>query len=590
MNARTIAFILALTACGGAPSSTNVPGDKNASQGPGGSAGSTLIQTQNDDAAVDEAGKAYVDLIVQISPEQATTLGIHTRDTELDDRSREANDRIMGMEEAMLEGLEKRFHDAHLSPEKRTDLAILVGALRVDLKTRQVVIPLERQPDMYASPLNAIFMMTARDYAPAAERAKNVLARMEKIPAHLANAKLNITHPPKVWTQVAIEKSASAKDFFSAQRPFLTKALPADQKKIDDAIKAATAAFADFKTFLEKSVLPRSDGKFAAGKEYFEFLLQNDAFLTENSDEVLTIGKRLFAETNQKMDEVAKRIDPKAKGWPEVVKVLKGKHPKAAELLTTYRKEVARARQFCVEKDIVAMPPGDDLDVIDTPEFQRTTITAAYDQPPPFDKTTKGFFFVTPVDTKLSPAKQEEMLRESDFGDIVDTSTHEAYPGHHLQQSFSRLHPSLIRKVTGPAIFAEGWALYSEELMAELGYYTDAERLLQLEWTLVRAARVIIDVGLHTKDMTFDDALKILTDQVHLERELALSEIKRYTLTPTQPLSYLIGREMIFKMRERYKAEHPNDFTLKKFHTELLTRGTVAPGLLANEIFTPKRP
>ena len=130
--------------------------------------------------------------------------------------------------------------------------------------------------------------------------------------------------------------------------------------------------------------------------------------------------------------------------------------------------------------------------------FQRTTVTAAYDQPPPFSSNTKGLFFVTPVDPKMTKAQKEQMLRENDWGDIVDTVVHEAYPGHHLQLSFARLHPSPIRKATGPSIFSEGWALYSEELMAELGYYKDEERLMQLVWTLVRAARVMIDVGLHT--------------------------------------------------------------------------------------------
>ena len=142
-----------------------------------------------------------------------------------------------------------------------------------------------------------------------------------------------------------------------------------------------------------------------------------------------------------------------------------------------------------------------------------------------------------------------------------------------------------MRKVLDHAILSEGWALYSEELMAELGYYTDEERLLQLEWTLVRAARIVIDVGLHVSGMTFDQAVKMLTDEVHLERQLALSEVKRYTMTPTQPLAYLTGRQMIFQMRERYKQREGANYSLKKFHTDVLTRATVPPSLMAREIF-----
>jgi uncharacterized protein (DUF885 family) len=179
------------------------------------------------------------------------------------------------------------------------------------------------------------------------------------------------------------------------------------------------------------------------------------------------------------------------------------------------------------------------------------------------------------------------MLRENDHGDQVDTVVHEAYPGHHLQLSFARTHPSLVRKAISPSIFAEGWALYSEELLNELGYYTDEERLAQLQWTLVRAARVVIDVGLHTQGMTFGEAMKILTGRVHLEHELALSEVRRYTADPTQPLTYLVGREMIFKLRDKYKEREGEKYSLKRFHTEVLSHGTIAPGLIAKEILEP---
>jgi uncharacterized protein (DUF885 family) len=373
--------------------------------------------------------------------------------------------------------------------------------------------------------------------------------------------------------------------FLEAQRGFLMTSLPGETARVDAALKGAEVAYEDYKKFLQKEVLPRSNGRFAAGRELFGFLLQNDYFLEESPEDLLAMGKKLLAETNAQMATVAKRIDPKARGWIEVVARLKRNHPTADGLLDAYRHEVARARTFLQDKDAVDFPPGDDLEVIDTPPFLRSTITAAYDQPPPFDPTTKGFFFVTPIDRSLSPAKQEEMLRENDHGDIVDTAVHEAYPGHHLQLSFARRNPSLVRKALDHAIFSEGWGLYSEELMAELGYYTDEERLMQLEWTLVRAARVVIDVGLHVSDMTFDQAVKMLTDEVHLERQLALSEVKRYTLSPTQPLAYLTGRQMIFKLRERYRQREGARFSLKKFLTDVLMRAPVPPSLMAKEIF-----
>lgn len=539
-----------------------------------------------DDAAIAKAGQEYLDLLVEISPESATSLGLHKRDTELDDRTVAGHDKGVEREEALLASLRERFKAPRASAAAKTDLAILLGTLEVDIRTKRVQRPLQREPSLYASPLSAIFLMTARDYAPAAERARNVVARLEKVPKVVEAAKENLLNPPRVWTEVGIARASSAKSFLEAQRPFLVASLPGETARVDAALKTAVSAYEDYKKYLQKEVLPRSNGRFSAGRELFDFLLEKDYFLDEKSDDVLAIGKRVFAETDKQMAAVAKRVDPKAKGWPEVVSRLKSKHPTAEGLLDAYRREVARARAFIVQKNAVPLPPGDDLEVVDTPPFLRSTVTAAYDQSPPFDVTTnKGFFFVTPVDPSLPKKRQEEMLREHDYGDLVDTAVHEAYPGHHLQLSFARRHPSLIRKALDYSIFSEGWALYSEELMAELGYYTDEERLLQLEWTLVRAARVIIDVGLHVGDMTFDDAVKMLTDHVHLERQLALSEVKRYTLRPTQPLSYLLGRQMIFKLRERYKEREGAGFSLLKFHGDVLSRGTVPPSLLAREIF-----
>lgn len=538
-----------------------------------------------DDAEIAKAGQAYVDLLVQISPETATSLGLHAKDSELDDRTIKGFDDAVAREEEMLKSLEARFAKPKASAAAKTDLAMLKGALAVDIRVKRVQRPLQRQPDFYTSPLEAIFLMTARDYAPAAERAKNVLARLEKIPKTLEAARESLLNPPKVWTEVGIDRAAGAKSFLEEQRPFLEQALPNDKPHVDAALKGAEQAFADYEKVLRKEVLPRSNGRFSAGRELFEFLLANDYFVPENADQILALGKKVYEGTQKEMDVVAKRIDPSAKGWPEVVARLKAKHPTADELLGSYRAEVKRAREFLVQKDAVELPPGDALEVHETPPFLRTTITAAYDQSPPFDPTTNGFFFVTPIDKTASAKEQEKMLREHDFGDQVNTTVHETYPGHHLQLSFARRHPSVVRKACSTAVFAEGWALYSEELMAELGYYTDEQRLLQLEWTLVRAARVIIDVGLHVGNMTFEDAVKMLTDEVHLEKPLALSEVKRYTLSPTQPLSYLLGRQEIFEMRERYKVGEGAKYSLKRFHTEILSRATVPPSLMAKEIF-----
>jgi uncharacterized protein (DUF885 family) len=590
------AFALAAAACGASsvPPAPPLP-PPPAATAPAVAASAPLAKTSEapatnaDDAAVDDAARAYIDLLVAISPESATRLGLHSRDMELDDYSLAGFEAALKQREAMRSSLQARFGaHASLSLAKKVDLELLEHSLAVSIRRDRELKPLTRDPGTYLGVLETLFAMIARQYAPAEERARAVVARLEKVPAVIAAAKANLDNPPAVWTQVALEGSKEAPAFLKQVRSFLDATLKDDAGstgRTARAIGAAGDALADYTKFLAQDLLPRSKGDFAAGRPLFDFILHEGDFLTEDADGVLALGKRVFDETDAQMMAIAKKIDPKAKGWPQVAKRLKDTHPTSATLLPQFQAELARARAFVVQKDVVSLPPGDDCELMETPPFQRSTVTAAYEGAPPFDThTTKGFFFVTPADATMKPKEQEELLREDYKAEQADTVVHETYPGHHLQVSLARRHPSLVRKAKETDLFAEGWALYSEELMSELGYYTDEERLVQLDWTLVRAARVIIDVGLHTQGMTFDQAVAILTDKVHLERTLALSEVKRYTSTPTQPLSYLVGREKIFALRKEMQEKDPSHFSLKKFHDDLLSHGTIPLALVREEM------
>lgn len=583
MRRLLLALTIGVFACGPKSDGTR-PATPAASASTTTSTGTSTTQSpaSADDAAIDKAAKQYLDLLVELYPENATFLGIHTQDGELNPYVIASLDKAIDREAKLLEDL-KGVSTEKASKSARTDLELVRGQIELDVRTARVERPLQRNPTMYCKPMEVIFAMTAREYAPAAERAKNVLARVEKIPKTVETGKAQLLNPPEQWTRVAIEQAGGAKSFFDEQRGFLEKALPDQKPRIDAALKGATAAYEDYKKYLQKEVLPRSNGRFNAGRDHFGFLLQRGAFLTESPEELLAMGKKIFGETQTQLTELAKKIDPSAKGWPEVIAKLKGHHPPPEGVLDAFRKEVTRARGFVVAKDAFELPPGDELEVADTPIFLRSTFTASYDQAPPFDENVnKGFFFVTPVDKSLPKAEQEKMLREVDTSGMADTVVHETYPGHHLQISFARRNKSLARRFIDHSVFVEGWGLYSEEVMYELGFFDDEQRLFQLEWTLVRAARVVIDVSMHTGDMTFEAAVKMLTDDVHLEKPLAMSEVRRYSMNPTQPLSYLVGRQKIMELRE--KAKQKPGFSLKKFHTDLLSRGGVPPTLLAREM------
>lgn len=540
------------------------------------------------DRAVADAAERYVALVVETAPERATALGLRVADGRLDDRSPEGAAAILAREEALLAELDALARETEPSPSAAIDLAVLRRILRVAVTRKRVEHPLETDPSHYLGPVSALFEMLARPAPDDAALARDAVLRLEAIPGVLAQARTNLENPSQVATEIARDDARGVRAFLRGQRKFLERH-SGDPARARKALEGAALAYAEYASFLDKVLLPRSTGAFAVGREHFEFLLREGHALDEDAEEVRAVGLRAMEKAKADLARAARDVDASEDGWPRVADKLKADHPSAEALVPTYRREVERARAFLVDRRIVPLPEGDELLVQETPPFARATTQAAYGMPPPLDDTaTRGLFFVTPAEKSWPKARQEEYLREHGRGNIVDTVVHEAYPGHHLQVSYARRHPSLVRRIADFDIFCEGWAFYAEEMMAEAGYYTPAERLLQLEWALVRAARVVIDVGLHTGTMTLDEATALLEDEVHLEPVLARSEARRYALSPTQPLTYVLGESRIRAMRERFVRERGAD--LAAFHRAVLDEGSIPPALVERAIFGEKPP
>jgi uncharacterized protein (DUF885 family) len=320
---------------------------------------------------------------------------------------------------------------------------------------------------------------------------------------------------------------------------------------------------------------------FAVGRDAYEWLLREYHMLELDAGALREIGLEKLNETRGRMSEVAGEIDPN-RSVHDVIEMLKSDHPPASGLRERYRSEMARARRFVVENDLVSLPREEQLDVIDTPVFHRKLLPyAAYHPAGPFESRQRGLFYVTPVDADLSAEEQERQLRGHSVHTIPIVALHEAYPGHHLQLTRSNLNARTLRRVIWNNLFVEGWALYCEEMMKEAGFYTDARtRLGQLKETLWRAARVVVDVGLQLGEMSVDEAVDFMMTEVGLERINATAEVKRYAANPTQPSSYLVGKLAILDIRDQYEQRARGSFDLKTFHDELLELGSIQPALV----------
>lgn len=444
------------------------------------------------------------------NPIEATCLGIHQYDDQLDRTDPGSRRRYFKRLEEYLSKMDRfSLEKIKLSIDEKMDWKMLRNALNVEIIEENKIHWYEKLPQTYPEgALFSCYIMLLRDFAPLERRMKCVLGRLRQVPRYINEGKENLIkgkNIPKIWVQIAMETTLSGKEFFKQMIPRFAEKIPRLKKEILAANQKALSAFDDYEKFLKNHLLPRAKGQFGIGKEHFDFLLSVHHHLPYTTDDLLTIGKRIIKQTQAEMKEVAKKINP-GKSWADIVDDLKKKHPSKDKLVEFYKKEMTRACDFVKKKDLVTIPKGETLVMIETPIFQRNIFHyAAYMAPAPFEKKQEGFFWVTPVNEKLPPKQQEEQLQGHDTYGIVLTALHEAYPGHHLQLVHSNRVKSKVRKQYGTSLFAEGWALYCEELMYEQGFYTKPEtRLLQLKDQLWRACRVVIDVSLHTNRMSFN--------------------------------------------------------------------------------------
>jgi uncharacterized protein (DUF885 family) len=532
----------------------------------------------------------FIDRLMKEAPVAATQMGDHRFDDRLTDYSKAGLERQRRELKAVVEEFDS-LDTPGFDVDARIDRLLVLQVAKSVLRDLEKFRNHLRNPSTYSDEcMGGVFLLIIREFAPLEERLEKALGRLREIPAVLAQGKGNIIpqEVPPVWNNVALESCQQGSALFTALIPALAQQAPRLATDLKAASEGANRAFVDYTRFLQTVVAPKAQGDFAAGKQLFEEMVHENHMLDYSTEQILKIGWRLFKETEKAMRELARQID-REKTARELLEIAKADHPGADELLDVYRREMARVREFVATHDIVTIPEGESLKVEPTPPFLRGIMPyAAYMMPGPLEKVQQGIFLVTPVDPHSPENEQEEKLKGHYNGELPVTAVHEAYPGHHLQLVYANGVGSLPRKLGAfiSTLFIEGWAFYCEELMEQLGYIDHPiQKLGRLSDQLWRAARIILDVSLHTGKMTVDEAIAFLVDRCGLETSNARAEVRRYTATPTQPMSYLIGKLEIIKLIDEYKRKHPQA-SLKEVHDTVLSCGSLPPQLMRERLFT----
>ena len=527
--------------------------------------------------------------LLEMNPGAATQLGEHRWDDRLGKRSAEAL--AWEHREMLAMAAELRAIDADcLGLGAQIDLKLVNGLFGTFLRDYEQVESHLRNPVVYLDEaVGGIVTLIMVEFAPLADRLRSALGRVREVPRVLAEGQANLVpeRVPAVWAEVAFEQAQGAGGLFVGLLPALAaQAAPELQDDLTQVGQAATAAVGAFAAFLRDQVLPVAAGDFAAGRQGFDDRLREEHMVDYDADSLLATGWELFHQTKAQMEALAAEIDP-GRTAKEILAEARGDHPTAEGLLDAYRQEMAAIRQYVVDHDIASIPEGEVLRIIETPTYLQPIIPfAAYSPPGILEEKQEGLFLVTPVDPDLPSEEKEERLRSHSWSKLPLTALHEAYPGHHLQLVWANRQPRVARRLGSflATLFIEGWAFYCEELLEQMGYIArPIQRLGRLSDQLWRAGRIILDVSLHTRGMGVDEAVNFLVDECGLQRPGAEAEVRRYTLTPTQPQAYLMGKLAILGLVADYRRAHP-DATLRQVHDAILSCGSLTPRLMRRQL------
>ncbi len=528
------------------------------------------------DAALTTVAHEYLEDLYRRQPTQATYLGIHKYDDRLEDYSSDA------VTEAVKAARQYRDRVAavvagSLSPSAQLDREQLLHAIDSRLLTLEVVRPWARDADSYSSGItNTAYIMIKREFAPPEVRMRQLMAREAAMPAVLAAARRNLDNPPRIYTEIAIEQLDGNREFFRTAVPgafaaVKDTALIAQFTQTNDAV---VKALGDYKQWLQDDLLKRSNGSFAFGEETYRKKLAADEMIELPLDDLLALGERDLRRNQAAFADAARRIDPK-RTPAEVLEKVERDHPPAGQLLATTQAELDSIARFMTDHHVVTIPEAAPARVQETPPFLRATTTASMDIPGPFETVADAAYYsMTLPDPAWPAARTSEFMRQWYYALITNVSVHEVWPGHYLQFLYARRFPSEVRKVFGAASNSEGWAHYCEQMVIDEGFHGEDPRyrLAQTQDALLRDVRLIAGIRMHTRGMTMAEAEAYFMKEGYQPRPVAVSETKRGTSDATYGY-YTMGKLMILKLRDDYKAKQGAQFSLQEFHDRFIGLG-----------------
>jgi uncharacterized protein (DUF885 family) len=541
------------------------------------------------DKDFEKVANAYVEDLLKSNPEAATLLGDHRYDAQLTDRSTAAIAAQAQMSKDYLAKL-AAIDPKTLSQTNIIDYEILKSNLERAIFETEELKEHEWNP-IYYNMGSAIYALIARDFAPLDTRLASLKGRLEAIPSVIAAAKANLKNPPEMHTRTAMQQNEGNIGLIRDDLTQFVSQSPKMEKELAPARAAAVAALEEYGQWLEKDLLPRSTGDFRLGdalwRKKLRFSLDSDlskeeiyaraqADLKSTQETMYATALPLFKQYFPDVTDEAKLKDMKYVN-KAVLDHIAQSHPTNADIVDKAKAALADATKFVRDKKLVTVPK-EPVKVIVMPEFQRGVAVAYCESPGPLEPHADTFFSIAPTPKDWTPERTESFFKEYNDKMLYNLTVHEAMPGHYLQGAHSNKFkaPTLVRAIFSSGLFAEGWAVYSEKMMADAGFGGPEVHMQQLKMRLRVIINAIIDQKIHTEGMTEQDAMALMMNEGYQEDGEAAGKWRRACLTSTQLSTYFVGSAEVEGIKAAYEAKNKK-VDIQKMNDQILSFGTPSP-------------
>lgn len=547
---------------------------------------------EDEDAKLAAFFQAYLDETFRAQPLTATRLGDHRFDDRLDDLSAGARAAHLGRDRKALAELAGRIADDKLSRPGQIDLEIFRHHLTREIWLAEHFDPFVNDPRIYGDYLTeGVYLLLTQSSLPRATNLQNALARMARIPSVVPIARATIGRPPQVKVETAIRQTKGAIGFYTTDL-FPLAGEPPGRGELGEKARAIVAALTDYLAFLQDEVLPRSTEDWRIGREAFVRKLELELDAGLSADEVVAEAEREAARVEREMYVIARQLwgttlpgDPLPPDDEEgrratirrVLTEVSKDHGTPATLVADARDTVTQIKAFIAARDILRLPAPDQCRIVEMPPFLRGNSTAYLNPSPPLDPRGSSEYAISPPPSDWDAGRVESFLGEYNRAMLRILTIHEAYPGHYVQLEYSNRCPSSVRRVLSSGTFAEGWAVYTEQMMLDQGFGGGdlALRLNQLKFYLRAVVNALLDHRMHCGAMTDAQALDLLVGRAFQTEGEALGKIIRAKQSSCQLSTYFVGRTAFYRLRQDVQRAEGERFDLGRFHEAVLAHGTL---------------